>query len=272
MDQDQQNRRFDLHIVFGGMCLLARDEVENTLHVLLPQMHNHPPAHAAVLKYDQRYSEAPETAPPTIALDGKRVEFPVLGSTGKADLGWFDGVVDLTESLNGRVSRELIDGHDPAQIRARVILRQGEAASRSFGGRWDFGSSGEIYMATWLEWVIKGVQGETLEVHAVPLAGGGSPQTRVLRPVDDKIELLIFHAQPDDVPVRPRFPMPVPADRPERDRPITHFHAFYNLLDGLTARPTPKYRGPEKATAPDEPLALLGTDFTCVAATAVVGP
>jgi hypothetical protein len=266
MAETQQGTTFDLHIVFGGMCLLARDEENQTLHVLLPQMHAHPgQPHDALLKFDPQYAGR-GTTPAPVVLDGKQVSFSPQVQRLTRTLHPLEGVVDLTEQVQGRVPVGLLQGHHEV-LRSRISLPFGQPASRSFGGWWRLTSSTPIHMATWVEWAVRGIPGDQLQVHVSDLDGSNA-SARNLRAVDQKIEILIFHAQPDDIPRRPRFPMPLPDTLPKEHDRVPHFGAFYQLLHGEAAKPIPVYVGPLGSTSTNN---QKGIDFTCVAATAEVG-
>jgi hypothetical protein len=266
MSESQQGTTFDLHIVFGGMCLLARDEDDHTLHVLLPQMHaHHERPHAAVLKFDPQHAGR-ATKPEWVDLDGKQVTFSPDVHRLVGTLNPLDGVVDLTKEVDGWVPRRLLKGSHKV-LRSRIHVPFGMPASRSFGGWWKLGSS-TLHMATWVEWAVRGLPGDQLQVNVSELNGDNACVYN-LRAVDKKIEILIFHAQLNDIPSRPRFPMPLPDRIPEENEEVKHFDAFYQLVDGEPEEPPiPVYAGP--TGGPKGPN-TKGIDFTCVAATAVVG-
>lgn len=258
---------FDLHITFGGMCLLVRDYSASRLCVLMPPVSHHP--HDAILLYDGRYENGSgKPGVKQVPMENLSLDLSALTTRDPLELELPGGLVDLDYITQQSVSRTLIDDADTGgRVLSKVLLAAGSPGKPSRGGRWRLGSRPPRFMATAVEWIIRDIQQEDLELTLRGLNQHSDQPTRRLRPAQDRsIRLWIFHTPPSEIPER--LPPPGPTRRPVPNEVAHHFEAFYSLYSRPADTPLPRFcnlggEGLESLRADAKPM---GSELTCVAA------
>ena len=234
----QAEETFDLYVTFVGLCMLVKDG--KRLHVLLPSTADHP--HLACLLYNPSFDETeqgdldPDRLAEKVALEHRQLNLSGLGSPDPLKPNFRQSnVFDLSAFLgNRRVARRLLDTGDaasePSEAISRITLTAGKITLRKKGALWRMGNNFEDHMAISVQWRIRSVPGNSLELKLQPLDKLGREHSLRLRAIDDEIRIWIYHVPKDEIPEQvPRDPVrPKEPDNPNKE--ALHFGEYYNVL------------------------------------------
>lgn len=269
-----EDRSTTLHVVFGGLCLLVRDEARNDrekmLHVLFPA-HGPGAAHRAALLVHPDF-RVPEDSnkPHEIPLGGVDLDLPsaiaqVAGEINGTTL--FPNIADEGCFGGYPVPHALLKDIPHGLVKAKITLTAGQQGSRkNQGAEWHLGQCRRS-MGTWVHWEIGGIPAGDFNLQC------GTERLR-LRPKNREIELVFLHERhiPGQPPLISQLPTAHGASRP---MPAHHFRAFYPLVKKGENDPVPihgnwtpvlEHEHGHTAT----PGENKGLDYTCIMATAPV--
>ncbi|HEY0152214.1 MAG TPA: hypothetical protein VGB92_09465 [Longimicrobium sp.] len=270
---------FTLRITFSGLCLFVPEPAASgtggRMHVLMPGMSGHghhgEDRHVAAVAYDTGHL-APGGTPTGLTamapLTGRQL-IPVAGA--EASLALCGHIPDLGEITGQQVDPDLLGADTSNKLAARVTLGAGQITRVSPGVCWEW-RPGELRpIANRVEWEIADVEGEQLTLVS-ELIGGGSGQKALgtLFPMNGRVNLIVYHEPPQDLP-----PEPLPVEHqpvPPRGFTPPHFSAFYGLFSGPVPTLLPRYRGPASEAPPlangcaTIPPEMGGLPFTCLVA------
>jgi hypothetical protein len=277
---------FTLRITFSGLCLFVPEPVAGgtgRMHVLMPGMfghhHGHHGAedrHVPVLVYDVGYTQ-PSGAllgiPALARLTGYTL---ALGQGGTAGLSLCSQIVDLAQITGRPVDPDHLADDTKKKLVSRVTLGAGSITRVGPGVCWEMQPGEFRPIANKVEWEIPNVPGDSINLLAQPLGGGGSPRgLGTLYPRDGVVSVQVLHETPQDLPPEPRtmdqVPMPMPGDPPK------HFSAFYSLFGGPVPTVMPKYWGkladcpPYTNGCPELPPDMGNITINCLVAGATGG-
>jgi hypothetical protein len=253
----------NLHITFGGMCLLVRDYQQEQLSVLLPAVPHAEKPHTATLHFklgSQVHSVAMV----------RHLNLTRLPTHEELSLDFPQRLVDLDYVTGEAISRELLTGPNSNRVSSLVTLKAGYCRGVSKGARWHLGSRPPRFMATTVEWVIGNIDPE-----ALPLFSEYSePSVRewentVRSQGDGTIHIGIFNTPDDDKPIS-LPPTETPDDDLEAGLEVHHFGAFYHLYDTPMESPLPVFKdtGRQPGSKMKALNQIMGVTYTCIAATA----
>lgn len=268
---------FTLRITFSGLCLFVPEPAAGgsagRMHVLMPGMsghHHHPEdRHVAAVAYDTGHL-APGGTPTGLTalapLSGRQFT-PVAGEA--ANLALCGHIPDLREITGVPVDPDHLGPDTSHKLAARVTLGAGQITRVAPGVCWEW-RPGELRpIANRVEWEIADVEGEQLTLVSELIGGGGEQKSLgTLFPMNGRVNLIVYHEPPQDLP-----PEPIPLEQhpvPARGFTPHHFAAFYGLFGGPVPTLLPRYRGLEAPplangcqTIPPE---MGGKPFTCLVA------
>jgi hypothetical protein len=270
---------FTLRITFSGLCLFVPERAAGgsagRMHVLMPGMSGHghhgEDRHVAALAYDTGHL-APGGTPTGLTamapLSGRQL-IPVAGQS--ANLALCGHIPDLREITGQQVDADLLAADTANKLAARVTLGAGQITRVSPGVCWEW-RPGELRpIANRVEWEIADVEGEQLTVVSELIGGGGEQKALgTLFPMNGRVNLIVYHEPPQDLP-----PEPEPLEHqpvPPRGFTPPHFNAFYGLFSGGVPTLLPRYRGPLSEAPPLSngcaiiPPEMGGKPFTCLVA------
>jgi hypothetical protein len=270
---------FTLRITFSGLCLFVPEPAAGgsagRMHVLMPGMgghhhHGSEDRHVAALAYDTGHlvpGGTPTGLTAMAPLSGRQL-IPVAGEA--ATLALCGHIPDLREITGRAVDPDHLGPDTSKKLAARVTLGAGQITRVSPGVCWEW-RPGELRpIANRVEWEIENVEGEQLTLVSELIGGGEQKALGTLFPMNGRVNLVVYHEPPQDLP-----PEPLPVeDQPVPARGFTppHFSAFYGLFGGPVPTLLPRFRGlldeaPTLAngcaTIPPE---MGGLPFTCLVA------
>jgi hypothetical protein len=271
---------FTLRITFSGLCLFVPEPAAaggtGRMHVLMPGMsgHHHHGAedrHVAAVAYDTGHLVPGGTHTGITALaplTGRQLT-PVAGE--EASLSLCGHIVDLREITGVGVDPDHLGPATSGKLASRVTLGAGRITRVAPGVCWEW-RPGELRpIANKVEWEIADVEGEQLTLVSELIGGGGEQKALgTLYPMNGRVNLVIYHEPPQDLP-----PEPLPVDHqpvPARGFTPPHFTAFYGLFGGPVPTLLPRYHGLvyEGATIANPcetiPPEMGGMPFTCLVA------
>ncbi len=271
---------FTLRITFSGLCLFVPEPAaggsNGRMHVLMPGMsgHHHHHAedrHVAAVAYDTGHlvpGGTPTGITAMASLTGRQL-IPVAGE--EANLSLCGHIVDLREITGRAVDADHLGADAGKKLASRVTLGAGRITRVAPGVCWEW-RPGELRpIANQVEWEIADVEGEQLTLVSELIGGGGEQKALgTLYPMDGRVNVVIYHEPPQDLPPEPLHleHQPVPA----RGFTPPHFSAFYTLFGGPVPTLLPRYRGPLTDCAPPAnacetfPPELGGLPVTCLVA------
>lgn len=264
---------FDLEIVISGLCLLARDETDKRLHVLMPT--SGASVHLACLGHARKYVGQPAGKPIFHKLDKWALDLTALTSTNGLDLTLPAEVFDHggQPAGNRSVNRSMVGNTLPAEVYSRVSLAAGRCEKSNRGGAWYYrspdGTERTYWMATEILWLLKDVPGTELPLNLGP-AGNIT-----LKPVQQRIRFMVLHLMPGELGGITTDTLPGPTTIPPNRRKPAHFDYFYKLLTPATPRTLPEFDRNTHDQRGGSGLALAaagGSELTCMLTTAPVRP
>jgi hypothetical protein len=242
---------FTLRITFSGLCLFVPERAAGgtagRMHVLMPGMHGHhhhaeEERHVAALAYDTGHLVQGGTPTGITALAPltNRQLTPVAGEA--ATLALCGQIPDLREITGRGVDPDHLGADTSKKLTARVTLGAGRITRVSPGVCWEW-RPGELRpIANRVEWEIADVEGEQLTLVSELIGGGGEQKALgTLFPMNGRVNLVIYHEPPQDLP-----PEPLPLEQhpvPARGFTPPHFTAFYGLFGGPVPTLLPRFRG-----------------------------
>jgi hypothetical protein len=269
---------FTLRITFSGLCLFvpepAAGRSTGRMHVLMPGMFGHhhgADRHVAAVAYDTGHL-APGGTPSGITamatISGRQVT-PVAGD--EAVLSLCGHIPNLREITGRPVAADHLGADNGKKLTARVTLGAGRITRVSPGVCWEWRPGEYRPIANRVEWEIADVEGEQLTLVSELIGGGGEQKALgTLYPMNGRVNLIVYHEPPQDLP-----PEPEPLEHqpvPPRGFTPPHFAAFYGLFSGPVATLLPRYRGPVTEAPPlangcaTIPPEMGGKPFTCLVA------
>ncbi len=202
--------------------------------------HAHP-EHVAVVLYATKNEEGTPLDQVSVLkrldLKGGQLDLSQLSTKDRHLHVYLRDIVDLTEVVKGRRA-------DRGSATARVLIGSGTACPISHGdhvrgGRWKLGNRPPQHMSTKVQWIIPdvveiaGASGEEgLSLRIREADGTIRQPAPVLRPVNRRIDLLVYHTLEKDLP-RADGTLPNPNETFESGEPAKHFEAFYRLFPGV---------------------------------------
>lgn len=256
---------FDLHITFGGMCLLVRDYQMERLCVLLPPVPpemGHPHTSTLHVKVGGEVK--------CVSLAGLHLDLSPLPTDDGLAFNFPLNLVDLDYVTREAVARDLLGDLTSGSVLSTITLAAGSCGGVSRGARWCLGSRPPRFMATTVEWVIRSVDRAAVDGLAEYTRCDASELIKTIESNHTPaLHVGIFntpkHDKPSELP-----PINRPLDRPAPGVEIRHFDAFYGLYKDPAGRPTPKFKdlGEQSRSKLYLPTEIYGVDYTCVAATA----
>jgi len=241
---------FTLRITFSGLCLFVPEPAgsgpNGKMHVLLPGMSGDHDAvedrHIPVLAFDAGYlveGGALNGVTAMAKLTGHTLT-PVTGED--AVLTLCPQIVNLRDVTELPVDPDLLADDTGNKLVSRVTLGAGQMTRVSPGVCWEWGPGEFRPMAHRAEWEIAGVTGDSIELAAELLGGGGPSQPLgTLYPVDGLVSLDVLHVTQQDLP-----PDPLPAEHQPTLEPgenAKHFSAYYGLFGEPVPIRMPRYWG-----------------------------
>lgn len=266
---------FTLRITFSGLCLFVPEPTNGggtgKMHVLMPGMFGHcgPDRHVAAVAYDTGHLSSGGTATGITAIasiDGREV-VPVLGE--EAELALCSHIVDLREITQRSVDPDHLGADTQKKLAARVTLGAGRITRVAQGVCWEWRPGEFRPIANKVEWEIEDVEGDSFTLASQLIGGGGeTKELGTLYPINGRINLIVYHETPQELPPAPtpvdQLPDPAPGFTPH------HFSAYYTLFGGPVPTVLPRYWGkladcpplanPCQALPPD----MGGVPFYCL--------
>lgn len=240
---------FTLRITFSGLCLLVPEPANGgptgRMHVLMPGMfgeHCGEDRHVAAVAYDTGHlaAEGTPTGVTAIASLARRQLTPVLGE--EANLALCSHIVDLREITQRPVDADHLGADTGEKLAARVTLGAGGITRVSQGVCWEWRPGEFRPIAHRVEWEIPDVDGDSLTLESDPIGGGGPPKALgTLYPIDGRVNLVVYHETPQELPPDP---LPVSSQPvPARGHTPHHFTAYYSLFGGPVPTVLPRFWG-----------------------------
>jgi hypothetical protein len=272
---------FTLRITFSGLCLFvpqpAAGGSAGRMHVLMPGMSGHhhhhgsEDRHVAAVAYDTGHlvsGGAPTGITAMAPLTGRQLT-PVAGE--EASLALCGHIVDLSEITGAGVDADHLGPATSGKLASRVTLGAGRITRVAPGVCWEW-RPGELRpIANKVEWEIADVEGEALTLVSELIGGGGEQKALgTLYPMNGRVNLVIYHEPPQDLP-----PEPLPVEHqpvPAVGFTPPHFTAFYGLFGGPVPTLLPRFRGPLADCPPPAnpceaiPPDMGGLPYTCLVA------
>lgn len=274
---------FTLNIRLAGMCMLVREPDNSALHVLMPRVHapGHSGAdvhqHFAQLLYDVAHETKDARKSGTLrpwGLEDRALHF--VGLNTSEQLFWNGNdhnVLNLGKVVNQTVARGHIDTNTAGgAVLSRLVLPAGQIVRHDPGARWTLDGTGEsTYMTIWVNWQVRNVNEDHLDLEMPGLNGDPTPARPRLYPIGGAIDLYVYHAPEEELP--DTLPPPQREDEGHIPDEVEHFRCFYHLLGGPAGKPIP--HRPEGATEEaegDRQKAPMGSQVTCILASAEAEP
>ena len=242
-----------LRITFSGLCLFVPEPAgrgnargaTGRMHVLMPGMFGHEHTmdrHVPILSYDAGYlvQGGPTLGVSALAkLAGLTLAFE---ERQDASLALCGHIVDLKEITKRPVDADHLGADTKKKLVSRVTLGAGRITRVAPGACWEWRPGEFRPIANKVEWEIRDIEGDRLEMMGVPLGGGGAPKSLgVLYPVNGRINLDVLHDTGEDLLPDPmamdHSAPPMPGESPR------HFSAYYGVFGGPVPIVLPKYWG-----------------------------
>jgi len=257
---------FTLRITFSGLCLFVPEPANGggtgRMHVLMPSMsgeHDAADRHVAALAYDTGYlvqGGAPTGITALVSLSGQEFT-PVVGAA--ANLSLCGHIVDLREITQRGVDPDHLGADSQNKLMARATLGAGRITRVAPGVCWEW-RPGEIRrIAHKVQWEIPDVDGDSLTLVSEAIGGGGGQKALgTLFPMNDRVNLVLYHETSQDLPPDP---LPVESQRvPARGFIPHHFAAYYSLFGDSVTTLMPRFWS-DDCSPPANPCVAMDPDL-----------
>jgi hypothetical protein len=237
---------FELRITITGLSLFlpGPPNQSTAMHVFLPKCRHEP--HLPRVWYDGAYESDDPNVPTDPYQKRKQADLPKHPDI--VDFRYLRVTPGVVEHLPDSVpclscaTRRNFDLNKMKNIESHLVLPPGRAALSDAMSLWNWLGADQRLTGQ----VVWQVEVNDSSLQPIPKA---KPQLPALYPKDGVIELFVSNA----VSAASKFPPPISGPKPELNKPMPHFEAYYDLYDPSTPddqRKYPIYKGTIGFSAP----------------------